>query len=38
VIARFGTSGNRYDIDGVSRLVADVIAATSRKGRVATGN
>jgi CubicO group peptidase (beta-lactamase class C family) len=27
VIARFGTSGNQYDIEGVSRLVADVIAA-----------
>ena len=24
VIARFGTSANRYDIEGVSRLVADV--------------
>ncbi|MEW6768211.1 MAG: serine hydrolase [Pseudomonadota bacterium] len=28
VIARFGISGNQYDIAGVSRLVADVIAAT----------
>jgi CubicO group peptidase (beta-lactamase class C family) len=37
VIARFGTSGNRYDIEGVSRLVADVIAATG-KGRVAAEN
>jgi CubicO group peptidase (beta-lactamase class C family) len=27
VIARFGVSANRYDIEGVSRLVADVIAA-----------
>jgi CubicO group peptidase (beta-lactamase class C family) len=38
VIARFGTSGNRYDIEGVSRLVADVIAATDGKGHVAAGN
>ena len=38
VIARFGTSGNRYDIEGVSRLVADVIAATGGKGHVAVGN
>ena len=38
VIARFGTSGNQYDIEGVSRLVADVIAATRGKGRVAAGN
>ncbi len=38
VIARFGTSANRYDIEGVSRLVADVIAATGGKGRVAAGN
>jgi CubicO group peptidase (beta-lactamase class C family) len=38
VIARLGTSGNRYDIEGVSRLVADVIAATGGKGRVAAGN
>ncbi len=28
VIARLGISGNQYDIAGVSRLVADVIAAT----------
>jgi CubicO group peptidase (beta-lactamase class C family) len=27
VIARFGVSGNQYDIEGVSRLVAEVIAA-----------
>jgi CubicO group peptidase (beta-lactamase class C family) len=27
VIARFGVSGNQYDIEGVSKLVADVIAA-----------
>ena len=27
VIARFGVSGNQYDIEGVSRLVAQVIAA-----------
>jgi CubicO group peptidase (beta-lactamase class C family) len=38
VIARFGTSGNRYDIEGVSRLVAEVIAATGDKGRLAAGN
>jgi CubicO group peptidase (beta-lactamase class C family) len=38
VIARLGTSGNRYDIEGVSRLVADVIAATGGKGHVAAGN
>lgn len=38
VIARFGTSANRYDIEGVSRLVAEVIAATGGKGRVAAGN
>ncbi len=38
VIARFGISGNQYDIAGVSRLVADVIAATGDKGRVARGD
>jgi CubicO group peptidase (beta-lactamase class C family) len=38
VIARFGISGNQYDIAGVSRLVADVIAATGGKGHVAAGN
>jgi len=38
VVARFGISGNQYDIAGVSRLVADVIAATSGKGHVAAGN
>jgi CubicO group peptidase (beta-lactamase class C family) len=38
VVARLGISGNRYDIEGVSRLVADVIAATGGKGRVAAGN
>jgi CubicO group peptidase (beta-lactamase class C family) len=27
VIARFGVSGNQYDIEGVSKLVADVIAS-----------
>jgi CubicO group peptidase (beta-lactamase class C family) len=27
VVARFGISGNRYDIEGVSKLVADVIKA-----------
>jgi CubicO group peptidase (beta-lactamase class C family) len=30
VIARFGISGNQYDIEGVSRLVADVIAACNK--------
>jgi len=29
---------NQYDIAGVSRLVADVIAATGDNGRVAAGN
>ena len=38
VIARFGTSGNRYDIEGVSRLVTEVIAATGGKGHLAAGN
>jgi CubicO group peptidase (beta-lactamase class C family) len=38
VIARFGTSGNRYDIEGVSRLVADVIVATGGKRHVAVEN
>jgi CubicO group peptidase (beta-lactamase class C family) len=38
VIARFGISGNQYDIEGVSRLVADVIAATGNKGHLAAGN
>jgi CubicO group peptidase (beta-lactamase class C family) len=38
VIARLGTSGNQYDIEGVSRLLVDVIAATGGKGRVAAGN
>jgi hypothetical protein len=38
VIARFGTSANRYDIEGVSQLVADVIAATSGKGHVTAEN
>jgi CubicO group peptidase (beta-lactamase class C family) len=36
VVARLGTSGNQYDIAGVSRLVADVIAATG-KGHMAGG-
>ncbi|MBI3699516.1 MAG: serine hydrolase [Afipia sp.] len=31
VVARFGISGNQYDIVGVSRLVADVIAATGEQ-------
>jgi CubicO group peptidase (beta-lactamase class C family) len=31
VIARFGISANQYDIEGVSRLGADVIAATARR-------
>jgi hypothetical protein len=38
VIARFGISGNQYDIVGVSRLVADVMAAIGNNGRVAHGN
>jgi CubicO group peptidase (beta-lactamase class C family) len=38
VIARFGTSANQYDIAGVSRLVAEVIAATGGKGHVAAGD
>jgi CubicO group peptidase (beta-lactamase class C family) len=38
VIARLGVSGNQYDIEGVSRLVADVIAATGNKAHVAGGN
>ena len=38
VVARFGISGNQYDIAGVSRLVADVVAATGDKGRVASGD
>jgi hypothetical protein len=37
VVARFGVSGNQYDIEGVSKLVADVIAATG-EGHVAAGN
>jgi CubicO group peptidase (beta-lactamase class C family) len=36
VVVRLGTSGNQYDIAGVSRLVADVIAATG-KGHMADG-
>jgi CubicO group peptidase (beta-lactamase class C family) len=38
VIARFGTSANQYDIAGVSRLVAEVIAATGGKGHLAAGD
>jgi CubicO group peptidase (beta-lactamase class C family) len=38
VIARFGISGNQYDIAGVSRLVADVIAATGGPKNLAAGN
>jgi CubicO group peptidase (beta-lactamase class C family) len=38
VIARFGISGNQYDIAGVSRLVADVIAATASKRHDAAAN
>jgi hypothetical protein len=38
VIARFGISGNQYDIAGVSHLVADVVAATGNKGHVARGD
>jgi CubicO group peptidase (beta-lactamase class C family) len=36
VVVRLGTSGNQYDIAGVSRLVADAIIATD-KGHVAGG-
>src|SRR5258706_12985416 len=38
VVVRLGTSGNRYDIEGVSRLVADVIATTGGEGHVAARN
>jgi CubicO group peptidase (beta-lactamase class C family) len=38
VIARLGTSGNQYDMAGVARLVAEVIAATGGKGHVAAGD
>lgn len=38
VVVRLGTSGNQYEIASVSRLVADVIAATGGKGHVAAGN
>jgi CubicO group peptidase (beta-lactamase class C family) len=38
VIVRLGTSGNQHDIDGVSRLVADVIAATGQQGHLAAGD
>jgi CubicO group peptidase (beta-lactamase class C family) len=38
VVARFGISGNQYDIAGVSRLVADVIAATGGPKNLAAGN
>jgi len=38
VIARFGISPNGIDSDGVSRLVADVIAATGNKPPVAATN
>ena len=34
VVARFGFSGNQYDIAGVSKLVAEVIAATGGKRHV----
>jgi CubicO group peptidase (beta-lactamase class C family) len=38
VIARFGISGNRHDIEGVSRLVADIVAATASGKPAAVGN
>jgi CubicO group peptidase (beta-lactamase class C family) len=38
VIVRLGISPNWPDVDGVSGLVSDVIAATGSKGRVAAGN
>jgi CubicO group peptidase (beta-lactamase class C family) len=37
VVVRLGTSGNRYDIEGVSHLVAEMIAATG-KGHLAGGD
>jgi CubicO group peptidase (beta-lactamase class C family) len=37
VVVRLGTSGNRYDIEGVSQLVAEMIAATG-KGHLAGGD
>jgi CubicO group peptidase (beta-lactamase class C family) len=36
VVVRLGTSGNRYDIEGVCHLVAEMIAATG-KGHLAGG-
>jgi CubicO group peptidase (beta-lactamase class C family) len=38
VVARFGFSGNQYDIAGVSKLVAEVIAATGGKRHVGADN
>lgn len=38
VIVRLGTSGNQHDIEGVSRLVTDVIAATGPHGHLAAGD
>jgi hypothetical protein len=35
VIVRLGKSPNWPDIDGVSRLVSDLVAATSDEGRLA---
>jgi hypothetical protein len=37
VVVRLGTSGNRYDIEGVCHLVAEMIAATG-KGHLAGGD
>ena len=38
VVVRLGVSPNWPDVDGVSQLVSDVIAATGNKGRLAGGN
>jgi CubicO group peptidase (beta-lactamase class C family) len=38
VIVRLGVSPNWPDVDGVSQLVSDVIAATGSKGRLAAAN
>ena len=38
VIVRLGISPNWPDVDGVSRLVSDVVAATSGNGRLAGAN
>jgi hypothetical protein len=38
VIVRLGVSPNWPDVDGVSQLISDVIAATGSKGRLAGAN